>query len=29
VSGAQRHDQGYGIIGSSVGINQEKRFHAA
>ena len=26
---AQRHDQGYGIIGSRVGVNQEERFHAA
>ena len=26
---AQRHDQGHGVIGSGVGINQEKRFHAA
>jgi hypothetical protein len=26
---AQRHDQGHGIIGSSIGINQEERFHAA
>ena len=25
----QRHDQGYGVIGSGVGVNQEKRFHAA
>ncbi len=26
---AQRHDQSYGVIRSSVGINQEERFHAA
>ncbi len=26
---AQRHDQGHGVIGSGVGVNQEKRFHAA
>jgi hypothetical protein len=25
----KRHDQGYGVIGSRVCINQEKRFHAA
>ena len=26
---AQRHDQGNGVIGSGVRINQEERFHAA
>ena len=26
---ATRHDQSHGIIGSGIGINQEKRFHAA
>ena len=26
---AQRHDQGYGVVGSGVGINQEEWFHAA
>ena len=25
---AQRHDQGDGIIGSCVGVNQEGKFHA-
>jgi hypothetical protein len=25
----QRHDQGYGVIGCGVRINQEERFHAA
>jgi len=24
--GTKRHDQGYGVIGSGVGINQEERF---
>ena len=27
--GSQRHDQGHGVVGSGVGINQERRFHAA
>ncbi len=27
--GSQRHDQGHGIIGSCVRVNQEERFHAA
>ncbi len=27
--GTQCHDQGHGVIGSSVGIDQEERFHAA
>jgi hypothetical protein len=26
---AQRHDEGHGIIGSRIGINQEGGFHAA
>ena len=26
---AEGHDQGYGVIGSGVGIDQKKRFHAA
>ena len=26
---AQRHDQGHGVIGSGVGIDEEERFHAA
>jgi len=25
----KRHDQGHGIIGSRIGVNQEERFHAA
>ena len=29
VTRTKRHDQSHGVIGSSVGINQEKRFHAA
>ncbi len=29
IGGTKRHDQGYGVIGSGVGINQEERFHAA
>ena len=26
---AKRHDQGHGVIGGGIGIDQEKRFHAA